>query len=349
MSLIKQKLKNIKFVRKVYELLVRVRKSTVDSIFSLAAKNRIVMFMVMVFDRQLQLEYQSLIYANKLYRDGSSNKLNEYYLRRQLHRIEKGLIRKNGKKEFATDIILTSMNIFVNIANNTNRDFIKYGHKVFSEYFLYTGSKKQAYLEAKMQFEEFTSVKFPSPLIQEYKNKNVGTSLFTELVHTRKSIRSFKDTEVKNVIIEDAISLAMKAPTGCNRQPFRFIVVKSSKLVSKYSKLPPGGEGNSFGAPMLIFVIGDHSAYPSLSSSHEAYIDASLASMTLVYAFENSGVSTCFMNWPHIYKLNIKAFKELKIKKNEVIVTSIAIGYASEDATYAYSQRRNTKEVLEYL
>lgn len=343
-------LKKIKFVRQLYTSVMALLVVVSNVWLRFFVKIPLGRFLLRLFDKQDQLEYGRLLCGNEIYKKNTKKKSNEYYLRRQLHRIEKGLLNENKRAEFGLDYILNAVEIFENIlSQGANRNFINYGYRVLADYFAHTQSSNIDYCLAKLKFEKFKKNNLSSRLIQNYKNTHSGLSSFAKLVKSRKSVRHFKDKAVHNKVIENAITLAGYSPTGCNRQPFRFIVIKDEALVKEFSKLPPGGEGNAFGAPVLVFVIGDFSAFPDTSSSHEAYVDAALASMTLVYEFENNGVSTCFMNWPHNYKLNKKAFKRLNLKQYEIIVTSIAVGYAADNAVYACSKRRDVKEILTYL
>lgn len=48
-----------------------------------------------------------------------------------------------------------------------------------------------------------------------------------DAIQNRKSIRSYKNTEISNEIIEDLINCARLAPSAKNRQPWKFVVIKN--------------------------------------------------------------------------------------------------------------------------
>ena len=52
---------------------------------------------------------------------------------------------------------------------------------------------------------------------------------FYELVRSRKSIRKFKQQEVPHQVLDRVLNCAMQAPSGKNRQNWRFIVVTGEK------------------------------------------------------------------------------------------------------------------------
>jgi F420 biosynthesis protein FbiB-like protein len=53
--------------------------------------------------------------------------------------------------------------------------------------------------------------------------------LFYRLAHDRRSIRRFKDTPVGEVVLTRILKAGIQAPSAHNRQPWRFIVLRSSE------------------------------------------------------------------------------------------------------------------------
>jgi hypothetical protein len=50
-----------------------------------------------------------------------------------------------------------------------------------------------------------------------------------EAIEQRRSIRKFKDTPVSDEQLQTILQAAVQAPSGKNRQPWRFVVVKSEE------------------------------------------------------------------------------------------------------------------------
>jgi nitroreductase len=346
----REKFKKVALIRWLYIRLRYTCKLILNAVPMMFAKINLILRLFIYADQQTLLEYKILLNGNKLYRKNLKKRKNEYYLRRQLHRIEKGLIQEDRKKEFGLEYILPSVQILINMLKSTgqNNTFLIYAQEILLKYFNVTESHNSKYRKAKEKFESLNYTPIKKHLPRKYVKKKQKYFTFDDLVLSRKSIRQFLEKNIPNEIIEKALKLASNAPSGCNRQPYRFIVIKKKKFVDKFSSFPIGGGGNSFGAPALVFVIGDQSVAPQIDSSHVAYVDASFAAMIFDLALENMGVSSCFMNWPHIYELNKKAIKELKLKPHELIVTCIAVGYAKENVTCAFSLRKEVKDILEY-
>jgi nitroreductase len=53
---------------------------------------------------------------------------------------------------------------------------------------------------------------------------------FYEIMHKRRSIRSFSDRPVPQAVIENIIAAAGTAPSGANKQPWRFVAVQDAAL-----------------------------------------------------------------------------------------------------------------------
>ena len=56
---------------------------------------------------------------------------------------------------------------------------------------------------------------------------------FLDLAQARYSVRKFLDKKVPKDIIEKILKAGMLAPTGCNNQPQRIIVVESDESIAK--------------------------------------------------------------------------------------------------------------------
>ena len=50
---------------------------------------------------------------------------------------------------------------------------------------------------------------------------------FMQLMLSRRSIRDFSSKEVSDSVIENILRTAISAPSGANKQPWSFVVIKS--------------------------------------------------------------------------------------------------------------------------
>ncbi len=61
-----------------------------------------------------------------------------------------------------------------------------------------------------------------------------------EAIASRRSIRKFKDTPVPNEMVKKLLEAAIQAPSGKNRQPWRFVVVRQDKRAEMVRVLREG-------------------------------------------------------------------------------------------------------------
>src|SRR3990167_6320683 len=53
---------------------------------------------------------------------------------------------------------------------------------------------------------------------------------FFEVLHKRKSVRSFKPSSVSRDLVEKILEVAVYAPTNCNQQLWNFVVVEDTSV-----------------------------------------------------------------------------------------------------------------------
>jgi nitroreductase len=111
-----------------------------------------------------------------------------------------------------------------------------------------------------------------------------------EVIEARKSIRKYKDDPLPQEILEKILSAAILAPSGKNKQPWKFYVVRGDKRAEMVAEMQKGmdrleGQGINTGsakfsirvmaqAPVTIFVFNPTSKHPLLKrDTLETYAD----------------------------------------------------------------------------
>jgi nitroreductase len=106
-----------------------------------------------------------------------------------------------------------------------------------------------------------------------------------EVIAARRSIRKFKDDPIPDETLQAVLTAATQAPSGRNRQPWRFVVVKGDKRAEMVRAMREGiakakARGEDPGssewtanimeqAPVTIFVFNPHGMHPWLTRSIE--------------------------------------------------------------------------------
>lgn len=277
-------------------------------------------------------------------------------LRRNIHRIEKGLVMEPRRDVFGSKYIEETINHLLHYKNNTlaSQNTLTWAEDILNEYFK---SIKKHTTETKKALESFKNMKpqktekggkIPYRSDQR-KTSQIDYDTFKELCEQRRSTRWFKNKDVDENEIQKAIEAASLAPSACNRQPYKFYITTHQSKASTISKLAMGTRGFYENIPCLIAVTGDLSFYPYERDRHLIYIDSSLASMQLMLALETLGLSSCPINWPEIEERDEKLKKALHLEHHEKVIMLIAVGYAKNSGGIPYSEKKESNELIKKI
>lgn len=296
-------------------------------------------------------------------------------LRRNLHRLEKGMSMTIRKPLFALDYIDETLNALHNYLQQMvviDQALLNYCHDVLQQYFTITTwpteakqpktfAELQTVIQSRLQQSTAFMPKAQTATIactsglcapQPYATRvraNISYTDFLTLCQQRCSTRTFLPKAVPPELIELAISAAAQAPSACNRQPFRYVAALAEPMLSRLATLPMGTVGYAHNIPAILAVVGDLSAYPFERDRHIIYIDASLANMQLMLALETLGLASCSINWPDIETYELKVSALLKLQPFERVVMLIAVGYPDPEALIPFSQKKSATELVEYV
>ncbi|MDJ1181414.1 nitroreductase family protein [Roseofilum sp. BLCC_M91] len=346
---------------------VNFLKSTVDSIsqvtWSLVVKSRFLsaIYYVLV-SNNFSRENQAVIYGKLQYYKDLKNALDsQYLLRRNIHRLEKGIIMKNRRDTFALDYIEETVNCYKYAVENRKSDIgdsgeLKWANDVLEKYFDLVSTHpvidkaKSVFLSViyKSHENQKDDKKF-IPYKREIQcNPPVCYESFLKLSYQRRSVRWYLPEKVPRDLIDKAILLASQSPSACNRQPFEFRIFDEPGRVKKVSSIPMGTRGFSHNFPAIVVVVGKLRAYFNERDRHVIYIDAALASMSFMYALETLGLSSCPINWPDIEESEKKMSSFLNLEPDERVIMLISVGYADPDGLVPYSQKKTLDLLRRY-
>jgi len=153
-----------------------------------------------------------------------------------------------------------------------------------------------------------------------------------DLLKHRKSIRDFLDRPVERKEIMMCLEAARLAPSACNSQPWRFIVVDDKQLKNKLCDAAFSGiySVNAFCkmAPVVGVVISEKSKFLAriggmFRGTKYYLIDIGIAIEHFVLQAEELGLGTCWIGW-----FSEGALKPiLNIPQRKKIDIIIALGY----------------------
>lgn len=175
-----------------------------------------------------------------------------------------------------------------------------------------------------------------------------------EIISKRRSTRSYKSDPVEKEKLIQVLEAARLAPSACNAQPWKFVVVETPQLKNDVTK---EGLGNlvvpnkwAQDAPVIIAVCSQtkffvHSVAEKIQDVDYHLIDLGIACEHLVLKAEELGLGTCYIGWFRGKEIK----KVLGLPKSYKVECLIVLGYPKDDsAKYQPTPRKKLEEIAEF-
>lgn len=309
--------------------------------------------------RAFSREHHAVLYGRMKYHEELSAAIGgQVRLRRNVHRLEKGLISRPQRDVFAVDYIEDTIDSYVATVEAaesglTDREEIEWCRDVLHSYFSQVGSHPRIDA-ARRRFEAAPDPVnrrevFKRPYLRELQHGSpVEYDALLDLARLRRSVRWFRDEPVSRELVDKALLVATQSPSACNRQPFEFLIFDDPARIQEVASCAGGSRGFRENFPMLAVVIGRQRAYFEERDRHVIYIDAALAAMSFVLALETLGISSCMINWPDVEQQERKLATLLCLEPDERPVMQIAIGYPDPQGLVPYSGKKSLERIRRY-
>ena len=149
---------------------------------------------------------------------------------------------------------------------------------------------------------------------------------FNKLIDERYSVRNFKPEHLSEEVINKIIAAGHKAPTGCNYQPQRILVINTDESTEKLKSCTKC----HFNAPtaMLICHNIDESWKRVYDGAVSSPVDAAIVTTYMMLAAQNEGVGSCWVM--HFDPIAMR--KEFNIPQNFEPTALLLLGYPSPNA-----------------
>ncbi len=158
-----------------------------------------------------------------------------------------------------------------------------------------------------------------------------------EAILKRRSVRKFQDKPVPYEYIEEIISAGLWAPSGCDKQLWRFIVIDNSQL--KQRIVDEGGAVFIKDAPVGILVLYDNRTD---NTEYRDYIQsASAAIHNMLLAATSLGIGSC---WVCHLPLKCTLRKILRVPGYFDPIAYVALGYPAHEP-----KLRPRKDTVKYF
>lgn len=166
---------------------------------------------------------------------------------------------------------------------------------------------------------------------------------FYEVIRTRRSIRSYKPDPIPEEVLMRILDAARIAPSGSNRQPWKFIVVKDEEL---RKRLAAACHNQTFiaEAPVIIVACGYniHWNRGGYMGDLSMLIDVSIAFTHLILAARAEGLGTC---WIGAFD-NEEVKKILGVPEDVNVVAVTPLGYPKDEEFREPGSRKALSEII---
>ena len=174
-----------------------------------------------------------------------------------------------------------------------------------------------------------------------------------ELIKSRQSDRKYSSQPIEKEKLERIVEAGRMAPSACNAQPWKFVVVDDAALTAKLADAASAKllNMNTFAsqAPAMIIVVREQANFSSrvgatIKNKDYSLIDIGIASENICLQAEAEGIGSCMLGWFDESMVR----KILGIPKSKRVELIIILGYAQgekrgktrkdKDDTVAYNK-----------
>lgn len=166
-----------------------------------------------------------------------------------------------------------------------------------------------------------------------------------ECILGRRAVRQYLDKIVSEEFVSKILEAGVWAPSGVNKQPWKFIVISDKKAIKALSEkvksiLLGNDWANQFkemlvsdvdtifyGAPLLILIcIERDDEWRTVR-----LLDTGLASQNMMLKAYDLGLGSCFIGFGNFLNSDTDFLEEYGVPKNHELVAPLIFGYSAEN------------------
>ena len=268
-----------------------------------------------------------------------------YRLLLYVHNIEKGMSRIEPRP-FGEDKVKTIITI---LKQATKKEFDQYEYKLaiaalkswlkfFKDKGWEVGEVEKEYINNLKEVELQVGVEI-------LKKDEIKKESFNDVVFTRRSVRDFSESPLKQEDIDYAINCFIAAPTACNRQMCKIYRIKKEEHKQLLAETILGIGGFNLDVTNLFIITYDVSSLEFYGERNQGYLNAGLTAMSFAYGLHSRGIGSCFMQWSNKRSDDIFVRNKLGLPKTERIGIILGAGYYKNETKIPCSTRRDKDSV----
>lgn len=277
----------------------------------------------------------------------------------RLHGIEKGLSLEQPRLGFGQKALADLFALLEEYAERgANQYIIELGLSVIDEYIQFHKQKgcdvagiEEKFLSLSRRFA-IKDVVGPLGGVKVIRKQDMYKKSaidFESFCDCRYSVRQFSEESVPKEVLLDAIRVAQKTPSVCNRQSSKVWVIIEKNKVHEVLDIGAGAVGFSEQIQAVLIVTSDLACFISGGERNQCWIDGGMFAMSLIYALHAKGLVSCCMNWSKDYQEDTQMRDCINLCQSENILLLIGVGYPKESFKVARSLRKPIDDVVVFV
>lgn len=352
---IAKKLLAIVWVRRTYEAILR-------GCLEVLAANRVTSLAYSIisipsFNRE---QFAVLRGRRDYYRNLKKSRRSRTELRRNVHRLEKGILMRPRRSVFALDYLIETIEFYerataqAQAGQAADDGELSWAWSVLDGYFSVVDGSNPVVAAAHARFLATQRAYRPTDVgkVPYARARSASSSIryedLLDLARQRRSVRWFEQRPVPRELIDKALLVGRQSPSACNRLPYEFRIFDDPALVQQVASIPFGSAGYSHQIPTVAVVVGRLNHYFSPRDRHIIYVDSALAAMPFMLALETLGLASSVINWPDFEPLESRMQSTLRLDADERVIMLIAIGYPDPEGLVAWSEKKSLDLIRRY-
>jgi nitroreductase len=179
-----------------------------------------------------------------------------------------------------------------------------------------------------------------------------------DCIKGRRSIRSYTDDQVSKEDIESVVEAAIWAPSGMNRQPWRFIIIEDKKLIEYISdetkkvvgeimpqmaaQMRTKADVICYNAPALILICTEKDAIWGQTN----LLDSVLAAQNMFLKAHEMGLGTCYMGFITFLNSKPDVLRKVGIPEGYEMTVPMVLGHPKAKQT---GGKRAKPKILKWI
>jgi len=177
--------------------------------------------------------------------------------------------------------------------------------------------------------------------------------MLLDTIKQRRSIRNFQNQPIERDKIYLCLEAARLAPSACNTQPWRFVIVDDKELKDKLCSEAFSGIYSmcSFAktASVIVVVISEKQKFltkvgGAIRGTQFYLIDIGIACEHFILQATELGLGTCWIGWFDENKVK----KVLAVPKEKKVISLIAVGYYQDSHPFSEKNRKSLNEIVSF-